>query len=145
MYWVGTRDGMAARMEQARPAPAVGIIVTLRLLPDIARTVGDQVEVLLDGGVRRGGAVVKALALGARAVMIGRAYLWVLGANGQAGVEDVLDLMRWDIDSCLLAFGHSSISELSPEDLVMPPGSTRRLGADADQGRMRRSASPGCL
>jgi heme/flavin dehydrogenase (mycofactocin system) len=105
-----------------------GTPATIRLLPDIARAVGDQVEVLMDGGVRRGGDVVKALALGARAVMIGRAYLWGLGANGQAGVENVLDLMRSGIDACLLGLGHSSIAELSPEDLVIPPGFTRRLG-----------------
>jgi heme/flavin dehydrogenase (mycofactocin system) len=105
-----------------------GTPATIRLLPDIARAVGDQVEVLLDGGVRRGGDVVKALALGARAVLIGRAYLWGLGANGQAGVENVLDLMRSGIDACLLGLGRSSIAELSPEDLVIPPGFTRRLG-----------------
>jgi pre-mycofactocin synthase len=105
-----------------------GTPATIRLLPDIARAVGDQVEVLLDGGVRRGGDVVKALALGARAVMIGRAYLWGLGANGQAGVENVLDLLRSGIDAGLLGLGHSSIAELSPEDLVIPPGFTRRLG-----------------
>jgi heme/flavin dehydrogenase (mycofactocin system) len=105
-----------------------GTPATIRLLPDIAAAVGDQVEVLLDGGVRRGGDVVKALARGARAVMIGRAYLWGLGANGQAGVENVLDLMRSGIDACLLGLGHSSIAELSPDDLVIPPGFTRRLG-----------------
>ena len=105
-----------------------GTPATIRMLPDIARAVGDQVEVLLDGGVRRGGDVVKALALGARAVLIGRAYLWGLGANGQAGVENVLDLMRSGIDACLLGLGRSSIAELSPEDLVIPPGFTRRLG-----------------
>jgi len=105
-----------------------GTPATIRVLPDIARAVGDQVEVLMDGGVRRGGDVVKALALGARAVLIGRAYLWGLGANGQAGVENVLDLMRSGIDACLLGLGHSSIAELSPEDLVIPPGFTRRLG-----------------
>ena len=105
-----------------------GTPATIRLLPDIAQAVGDQVEVLLDGGVRRGGDVVKALALGARAVLIGRAYLWGLGANGQAGVENVLDLLRSGIDACLLGLGHSSIAELSPDDLVIPPGFTRRLG-----------------
>ena len=105
-----------------------GTPATIRLLPDIAHAVGDQVEVLMDGGVRRGGDVVKALALGARAVLIGRAYLWGLGANGQAGVENVLDLLRSGIDACLLGLGHSSISELSPDDLVIPPGFTRRLG-----------------
>ena len=105
-----------------------GTPATIRLLPDIAAAVGDQVEVLLDGGVRRGGDVVKAVALGARAVMIGRAYLWGLGANGQAGVENVLDLLRSGIDACLLGLGHSSIAELTPDDLVIPPGFTRRLG-----------------
>jgi nucleoside-diphosphate-sugar epimerase len=64
----------------------------------------------------------------ARAVMIGRAYLWELGANGQDGVENVLDLMRSGIDACLLGLGHASISELSPEDLVIPSDFTRRLG-----------------
>jgi pre-mycofactocin synthase len=105
-----------------------GTPATIRLLPDIARTVGDQVEVLLDGGIRRGGDVAKALALGARAVLIGRAYLWGLAANGQAGVENVLDLLRSGLDSALLGLGHASISELSPDDLVIPAGFTRRLG-----------------
>jgi len=105
-----------------------GTPATIRLLPDIARTVGDQVEVLLDGGVRRGGDVAKALALGARAVLIGRAYLWGLAASGQAGVENVLDLLRSGLDSALLGLGHASISELNPDDLVIPPGFTRRLG-----------------
>jgi pre-mycofactocin synthase len=105
-----------------------GTPATIRMLPGIASAVGDQVEVLLDGGVRRGGDVVKALALGARAVMIGRAYLWGLGANGQAGVENVLDLLRSGIDACLLGLGHASIADLTPDDLVIPPGFTRRLG-----------------
>ncbi|MFZ0714776.1 pre-mycofactocin synthase MftD, partial [Mycobacterium sp.] len=71
-----------------------GTPASIRALPAVADAVGDQVEVLLDGGIRRGSDVVKALALGARAVMIGRAYLWGLAANGQAGVENVLDILR---------------------------------------------------
>ena len=61
--------------------------------------------------------------------MIGRAYLWGLAANGQAGVENVLDILRSGIDSALLGLGHALGRDLSPEDLVMPDGFTRRLGA----------------
>ena len=86
---------------------------------------------MLDGGIRRGGDVVKALALGARAVMIGRAYLWGLAANGQAGVENVLDILRGGIDSVLLGLGHSSVHDLTPGDIVIPPGFARRLGDPA--------------
>jgi pre-mycofactocin synthase len=106
-----------------------GTPATIRALPAVADAVGDQVEVLLDGGVRRGGDVVKAVALGARAVMIGRAYLWGLAANGQAGVENVLDILRGGIDSALLALGHSAIGDLTRDDIVIPPGFTRTLGA----------------
>jgi L-lactate dehydrogenase (cytochrome)/glycolate oxidase len=102
---------------------------TIRALPAIVEAVGDQVEVLLDGGVRRGGDVVKALALGARAVMIGRAYLWGLAANGQAGVENVLDILRGGIDSALLGLGRTSIHDLCADDVLIPPGFSRRLGA----------------
>jgi L-lactate dehydrogenase (cytochrome)/glycolate oxidase len=109
-----------------------GTPATIRALPAVADAVGQQVEVVLDGGVRRGSDVVKALALGARAVMIGRAYLWGLAANGQAGVENVLDILRGGIDSALLGLGHSSIHDLAPDDVIVPPGFTRRLGAAAD-------------
>jgi len=104
---------------------------TIRCLPGIAHAVGEQVEVLLDGGIRRGADVVKALALGARAVMIGRACLWGLAAAGQSGVENVLDLLRGGIDSALLGLGCSAIADLTPGHLVIPAGFTRRLG-DAD-------------
>ncbi len=87
--------------------------------------VGGQVEILLDGGIRRGGDVVKALALGADAVMIGRAYLWGLAANGQAGVSNVLDILRSGIDSALMALGRASIHDLVPQDVLIPDGFTR--------------------
>ena len=92
----------------------------LRVLPGIAAAVGDQVDVVMDGGIRRGSDVVKALALGAKATMIGRAYLWGLAANGQAGVENVLDILRMGIDSAMLGLGKSSIHDLSPDDLIIP-------------------------
>jgi heme/flavin dehydrogenase (mycofactocin system) len=110
-----------------------GTPASIRALPDVVAAVGDQIEVVLDGGVRRGSDVVKALALGARAVMIGRAYLWGLAANGQAGVENVLDIFRAGIDSALLGLGKSSVHDLTPDDVVMPPGFTRRLGVSASQ------------
>jgi L-lactate dehydrogenase (cytochrome)/glycolate oxidase len=100
----------------------------IRCLPAIADAVGSQVEILLDGGIRRGSDVVKALALGARAVMIGRAYLWGLAANGQAGVENVLDILRGGIDSALYGIGKASVADLTREDVVAPPGFARALG-----------------
>lgn len=97
-----------------------GTPAPIRVLPEVVAAVGDQIEIVMDGGIRRGSDVVKALALGAKAVMIGRAYLWGLAANGQAGVENVLDILRNGIDSTMLGLGKASISELSPADLVIP-------------------------
>ena len=105
-----------------------GTPAPIRCLPAIADAVGDKIEVVLDGGVRRGSDVVKALALGARAVMIGRAYLWGLAANGQPGVENVLDLLRGGIDSALLGMGKSNINELNIDDIVIPHDFLRALG-----------------
>jgi L-lactate dehydrogenase (cytochrome)/glycolate oxidase len=105
-----------------------GTPAPLRSLPAVVDAVGDQIEVLLDGGVRRGSDVVKALALGANAVMIGRAYLWGLAANGQAGVENVLDVIRGGIDSALLALGKSDVKELDRTDVLAPTDFFRRLG-----------------
>jgi L-lactate dehydrogenase (cytochrome) len=105
-----------------------GTPATIRALPGIADAVGDQIEVLLDGGVRRGSDVVKALALGARAVMIGRAYLWGLAAAGQAGVENVLDILSGGIESGLRGLGKSSVHDLNRDDILVPPGFNRGLG-----------------
>lgn len=101
---------------------------SIRALPAIADAVGDQIEVLLDGGIRRGSDVVKALALGARAVMIGRAYLWGLAAAGQPGVENVLDILRGGIDSALMGLGRASVRDLSAQDILIPAGFARALG-----------------
>jgi isopentenyl diphosphate isomerase/L-lactate dehydrogenase-like FMN-dependent dehydrogenase len=106
----------------------------IRLLPDIVDAVGHEVEVLLDGGIRRGGDVAKALALGAKAVLIGRAYLWGLAANGQAGVENVLDILRSGLDSAMYGLGRSSVHDLRREDLWIPADFRRRLGVPATEG-----------
>jgi L-lactate dehydrogenase (cytochrome)/glycolate oxidase len=71
------------------------------------------------------------VALGARAVMIGRAYLWGLAAAGQAGVENVLDILSGGIDSALRGLGKSSIHDLTRDDVLIPPGFTRTLGGPA--------------
>ncbi|TPG29510.1 pre-mycofactocin synthase MftD [Mycolicibacterium hodleri] len=105
-----------------------GTPAPIRALPAIADAVGSDVEIVLDGGIRRGSDVVKALALGARAVMLGRASLWGLAAGGQVGVENVLDIMRSGIDSALLGLGSSSIQDLSANDLIIPDGFRRDLG-----------------
>ena len=102
---------------------------SIRALPAVVDAVGHQIDVVLDGGVRRGSDVVKAVALGAKAVMIGRAYLWGLAANGQAGVENVLDLLRGGIDSALTGIGKADINQLDRDDVVAPAGFFRSLGA----------------
>jgi L-lactate dehydrogenase (cytochrome) len=100
---------------------------SVRALPNVVDAVGDQIEVLLDGGIRRGSDVVKAVALGAKAVMIGRAYLWGMAANGEAGVVNVLQILRGGIDEALLGMSKSSIHDLSRKDLIMPPDFSRTL------------------
>jgi L-lactate dehydrogenase (cytochrome) len=89
-----------------------GVAPTLRALPEVVAAVGDRVEVLLDGGVRRGSDVVKALALGARAVLIGRAYAYGLGAAGEAGVRRALEILRADLVRTLTLLGCPSIAAL---------------------------------
>lgn len=105
-----------------------GTPAPIRVLPSIVDAVGAQIEVVLDGGVRRGSDVVKALALGAKAVMIGRAYLWGLAANGQAGVENVLDVLRSGIDATMTGIGKGSIHDLDRSDVVAPADFYRTLG-----------------
>jgi pre-mycofactocin synthase len=105
-----------------------GTPAAIRALPGVVDAVGDRIEVLLDGGIRRGSDVVKALALGAKAVMIGRAYLWGMAANGEAGVKNVLDILRSGIDETLLGLGKASIHDLGPGDVIIPAGFTRAPG-----------------
>jgi 4-hydroxymandelate oxidase len=90
---------------------------TIDVLPEVVDAVGNRAEVLIDGGIRRGTDVVKALALGARAVLLGRPVLWGLAVGGAAGVERVLYLLRAELDSALALCGCASIREVGP-DLV---------------------------
>jgi L-lactate dehydrogenase (cytochrome) len=85
---------------------------TARALPDVVDAVGDQTEVLADGGVRTGLDVVKMVAMGARAVLIGRPWAWAVAARGEAGVRHVLEVMKADIDVALGLTGQTSIADL---------------------------------
>jgi L-lactate dehydrogenase (cytochrome) len=98
-----------------------GTPASIRALPAVVEAVGGRIEIVLDGGIRRGSDVVKALALGARAVMIGRAYLWGLAARGEAGVDNVLQILRSGIDETLVGLGRASIRDLAPEDVIVRP------------------------
>jgi L-lactate dehydrogenase (cytochrome) len=82
--------------------------------------VGDRIEVLLDGGVRRGSDVVKALCLGARAVMVGRAYAYGLGAAGDAGVARAIEILRTDLSRTLKLLGCASVSDLDQSYVDVP-------------------------
>jgi len=108
-----------------------GTPAAIRLLPAVAEAVGGEIEIVLDGGVRRGSDAVKALALGARAVMVGRPYLWGLGAGGEAGVANVLEILRAGIDETLIGLGRGSIHDLSPDDILVPDGFLPKLPAAA--------------
>jgi pre-mycofactocin synthase len=97
---------------------------SIRCLPAVADAVGGQLQILLDGGIRRGSDVVKALALGARAVMIGRPYLWGLAAGGERGVANVLEILRQGISETLYGLGKTSVHELTRDDVIVPDGFT---------------------
>lgn len=91
-----------------------GVRATIQMLPEVIDAVGGRTEVLLDSGIRRGGDVVKALCLGARAVLVGRAYAYGLGAAGAAGVTRAVDILRADITRTMKLLGVRSIAELNP-------------------------------
>jgi L-lactate dehydrogenase (cytochrome) len=89
-----------------------GVAPTLRMLPAVVDAVGNQVEVLVDGGIRRGSDIVRALCLGARAVLIGRAYAYGLGAAGEAGVGRAIEILRSDLVRTLKLLGCPSMAQL---------------------------------
>ena len=92
-----------------------GVAASLRVLPEIVEVVNGRAEILMDGGVRRGSDIVKAICLGARAVLVGRAYAYGLAAAGQAGVARALEILRADVDRTLVLLGCKCIGELGGE------------------------------
>ena len=97
-----------------------GVSATLRVLPEVVAAVGDKVEVLLDGGIRRGSDVVKALCLGARGVLVGRAYAYGLGAGGGAGVEKAINILRTDLVRTMKLLGCPSLAALDRSYVKVP-------------------------
>ena len=95
---------------------------TLRALPEVVAAAGEQAEVLLDGGIRRGSDIVKAICLGARAVLVGRPYVYGLATAGHAGVTRALEILRTDLERTLKLLGCPSIAALDRSYVDVPPG-----------------------
>src|SRR5207253_4215559 len=93
---------------------------TIDSLPEVVQTVRNRVPVLVDGGFRRGSDGFKALALGARAICIGRPYMWGLAAFGDAGVETVLAILRREFNLIMAECGKHSLTEINPASIVRP-------------------------
>src|SRR6202040_2426505 len=96
------------------------VAASLRALPEVVAAVNGQVEVLMDGGIRRGSDIVKAICLGAKAVLCGRAYAYGLAAAGEAGVTRALEILRADVDRTLKLLGCTSIAELDRSYVDVP-------------------------
>jgi len=97
-----------------------GVAPSIRVLPEVVAAVKDQIEILVDGGIRRGGDIVKAICLGARAVLIGRAYAYGLAAAGEAGVARAIDILRADVIRTMKLLGCQSVSRLDRSFLDVP-------------------------
>jgi L-lactate dehydrogenase (cytochrome) len=117
-------DGIIVSNHGARQLDSVS--PTLRALPEIVAAAGPQIPVLMDGGIRSGSDVVKALCLGARAVLIGRAYAYGLGAAGGAGVARALDILRTDLLRTMALLGCASVKELDRSFVDVPADWTLR-------------------
>lgn len=101
-----------------------GAIASLDALPEIVAAVGDKAEVFVDGGIRRGTDVLKALALGAKAVLLGRPILWGLAVDGEAGVQQVLELLRDELDIAMALSGCANLKDID-SSLAVPIGQLR--------------------
>ena len=122
-------DGIVVSNHGGRQLDAVPS--TARALPEIVDAVGDRVEVLADGGVRTGLDVAKMVALGARAVLIGRPWAWAVAARGEAGVRHVLEVMKSDIDTALGLTGQTSLATLDRSALYRQGGASVTNAAGA--------------
>ena len=97
-----------------------GVQASLRALPEVVQAVNGRIEVLMDGGIRRGTDIIKALCLGARAVLCGRAYAYGLAAAGEAGVDRAIEILRADLERTLRLLGCASVAELDRSYINVP-------------------------
>ncbi len=96
------------------------VFLTIRALPEVVAAVGHQTEVIMDGGIRRGGDIIKALCLGARAVLIGRAYAYGMAAAGYPGIERAVSILRTDLERTLRLLGCQTVATLSSAYVATP-------------------------
>ena len=99
-----------------------GALSSIRMLPEIAAAVGDKTEVWMDGGVRTGQDVLKAVALGAKGVMIGRAFVYGLGAMGEAGVTKALEVIHKELDTSMALCGETRLADVGRHNVLIPKG-----------------------
>lgn len=99
-----------------------GVAASLRALPEVVAAINGQAEVLMDGGIRRGSDIVKAICMGARSVLVGRAYAYGLGAAGHAGVGRALEILRADVERTLRLLGCASVADLNSSLVEVPEG-----------------------
>ncbi|MFD1881517.1 alpha-hydroxy acid oxidase [Paracoccus pacificus] len=129
----GILDGEDARIAADFGADAIvvsnhggrqldGALSSIRMLPEIVRAVGGKTEIHIDSGIRSGQDVLKALALGAHAAWIGRAYIYGLGAMGEAGVTKALEVIRKELDTTMALCGERNVHDLGPQNLLVPKG-----------------------
>jgi len=99
-----------------------GALSSIRMLPEIVDEVGSRTEIHMDGGIRSGQDVLKALSLGARGTYIGRAFIYGLGARGRRGVEEALEIIRKELDTTMALCGEKHVHDLGPHNLLVPKG-----------------------
>jgi L-lactate dehydrogenase (cytochrome) len=104
-----------------------GVAPTIRILPEVVQAVNGKTEILIDGGFRRGSDIVKALCMGARAVLIGRAYAYGLGAGGYKGVTQAINILRSDVIRTMKLLGVGAIKDLDGSFVDIPSEWTARL------------------
>jgi len=113
-----------------------GTSSSISMLPKVADAVGSQIEIMFDGGVRTGPDILRALALGARSCMIGRAYVWGLGAGGQEGVAKAIDILRRELDVNMALCGVRNVRDLD-RSVIVNDGLAAENGAVPGKARTR--------